>query len=679
MTTVDRSRARGIRVASRVASEVSSPLPRHARVALLAVLVLAALVRLGHWWTMRDEPFVGQPVLDSAEYDRWARELLAGGRGGEAFFQAPFYPYLVAAVYAIAGARPSAVYLLQIAVAVAAVWALWRCGVRLGGWQLGLTAAALVAFSGVLVFHDALLLKESLATSGMAFLLLALVAAREASAPRWWWLVAGALLGTIAELRENALLLVPLVLVLPWLPVDDAAPVPPSPSSSTDPRATPTENAAAASARTGRRRRALTASALLLLGVVLALAPFALRNLVATGEPLLTTFQGGVNFWIGNNPEADGTYRPLVAGRQVPERERAEAVRLAEEAAGQRLSPREVSRYWLRRALAWAASDPAAFARLQLRKLALFWSAYEWPDAVDYAWVRQQSPFLRLAFVERGALSLLALAGLVLLLRRREERRRRLLCWAPVLLLLFGWMAVTVAFFLFSRYRLPAVPPLALLAAVPIAQLVAAARAGRTRVALAGGAAVAAALVLPHLLMPPPRLDLVHGNLGLLAQQHGDAGGAAAHYRAALDASPDDLLALLGLGNLAARERRYDDALALYRRAAAAQPSSPEALANIGAAELALGRLDDAERDLRRALALDPDDVQAAHNLALLLTRRGAWAEAREWNQRVLRARPDHQPAQRLARRLATQPVPAQVVPAQPSAASPTPPPAPTP
>jgi len=587
------------------------------------VLAAAALLRLLHWWTLRDAPFVGQPVLDSAEYDRWARQIAGGDwRGEGAFFQAPFYPYLIAAVYGVAGPRLSAAYLLQIAVAVAAIWALWRCGLRLAGREVGLAAAALAAFCGVLVFHDALLLKESLAVSATAFLLLALIAAREADAPLWRWLGAGLLLGLLVELRENALLLVPLVLVLPWLSNDDLtaanAAVPASElrgaaSAAATPASEPT---APAQRRSLRRRRALVASALLLAGLALAVLPIALRNVVVTREPLLTSFQGGVNFWIGNNPEADGTYRPLVAGRQVPERERAEAVRLAEQAAGRELSPREVSRYWLRRALAWAAREPGAFLRLQARKLALFWSPYEWPDTVDYAWVRTQSPALRAAFVERGALSLLALAGLWLV--RRQLRR-----WAPVLIVLAGWMAVTVAFFLFSRYRLPAVPALVLLAAVPVARVVDAARARRRLAAVAGTAAVVAALALPHVFMPPPRLDLVHGNLGRLAEQRGEAAIAEAHYRAALGAAPDDLLALLGLGNAAARSRRFDEALALYTRAAAAHPGSPEALANLGAAELALGRVDEAERDLRRALALDPAQPQAARNLALLRARRG--------------------------------------------------------
>jgi Flp pilus assembly protein TadD len=614
------------------------------------VLVAAAILRLGHLWATADAPFVGEPVLDSAEYDRWAR-VIAGGdwRGEGAFFQAPLYPYLVGAVYALVGARPTAVYLLQIAVAIAAIWALWRCGTLLAGWRVGLAAAALAAGCGVLVFHDVLLLKESLATSVMAFLLLALVAARRAAGPHPLWLVAGALLGVLAQLRENALLLAPLVLLLPWID-DDRDDLPAAGNATSGP-----DDGAPSSSRspatTGRGRRALGADVFLALGIALALAPFALRNLVVTGEPLLTTFQGGVNLWIGNNPEADGLYRPLVAGRQVPERERHEAIRLAEAATGRRLSPREVSRYWVHRSIAWARAEPAAFLRLQARKLALFWSVAEWPDAVDYGWMRQRSPALGLAFVERGALSLLAVAGIWL-------ERRRLRRWAPVLLLLFGWMAATVAFFLFSRYRLPAVPALALLAAVPVARVAALlGHPERRRTALAGAAAVTAALVVPHLLRPPPRLDLVHGNLGLLAAERGELAAAAAHYRSALEASPDDLLALLGLGNLAARERRFAEALAYFGRAAAAHPESPEAVANLGATELAVGRTGDAEAHFARALALDPDDLVAAHNMSLLLARRGALDEAREWNRRVVAGAPPgsalHTRATALAARLA--------------------------
>ena len=88
------------------------------------MLAGAAALRLLHWAAVGRLPFVDQLVLDSAEYDRWARTLAAGDwLGSEPFFQAPLYPYLIGLVYRLA-ATPHAVYLLQIAAAVAGLSAL---------------------------------------------------------------------------------------------------------------------------------------------------------------------------------------------------------------------------------------------------------------------------------------------------------------------------------------------------------------------------------------------------------------------------------------------------------------------------------------------------------------------------------------------------------------------------
>ncbi len=118
----------------------------------------------------------------------------------------------------------------------------------------------------------------------------------------------------------------------------------------------------------------MTGLALAVLAAVLVLAPVAARNAALGGGPTLTSLRGGVNFYIGNNPEADGTYRPLVPGKQIPRYEQSEPRRLAEAALGRPLTPREVSGYWLGRSLRWAREEPAAFLALQLRKLRRFWS-----------------------------------------------------------------------------------------------------------------------------------------------------------------------------------------------------------------------------------------------------------------------------------------------------------------
>lgn len=623
-------------------------------VALGIVLGAALLLRLAHWAAVRQAPFVAQLAMDSLEYDRWARQIAAGDwLGHGVFFQAPLYPYLLAVLYQVAGARLDAVYLVQIALGVAGCWALYRAGRRLAGERVGLAAAALAAVYGPFLFYDVQLLKESLAVTVSCFLLWAL--ARAWLWPPWppWpprsprpprpaeeapaaaaWFAAGLLLGVLALLRENALLVVPLLLPLAWW-----------------------------SAGWSRPRAAAARAGALAVGTALVLAPVALRNGLVGGDYLPTTFQGGANFYIGNNAAADGTYRPIVPGKQVPELERREPVRLAEQRLGRRLTPREVSSYWLRQGLAWARADPGAFLRLLGSKVGLFWSWYEWPDAVDYYYMRDLSPVFRLPLLEFGGATLLAAVGLGLLLARRGEAEspaggplaRR---FVPVLVFLAAWMAATVVFFLFSRYRLPAVPALLLLAALPVAAL-AEALAGSgwrgLRSPRTAGLALAlvAALALPRLAGYAPRADLVHFNLARLAEARGDAGEARRQYEAVLAASPGDFLAWLDLGNLAVRRHDGARALLCYQRAAALEPASDDAQSNLGGVYLLLGDPAAAAEHLGRALALNPESMQALHNSALLRLRLGDAAGARALSDRALAIDPQDPAARRLAARLA--------------------------
>jgi tetratricopeptide (TPR) repeat protein len=687
----------------------------------VAILGVALALRLAHWAAVRRAPFIGAPVMDSWEYDRWAREIAGGdwlGHGRGVFFQAPLYPYLLAILYKAFGPRLDAAYLAQIGLAVAGCYALYRAGRAMAGERAGRAAAALAAVYGPFLFYDAQLLKESLAVTTVCFLLWAMAwaagagseaatpaaetatagsqataasdvstavsaaatapseaatGARRGAAERW--LLVGFLLGVLALLRENALLVVPFLLPLAWSDGRAGAGAGAGPG-----RRAALAGRAALAERTGR-------AAAFLAGVALALAPVALRNGLVGGDFLPTTSQGGVNFFIGNNPRADGTYRPIVPGKQIPELERREPARIAEQVLGRPLTPAGVSRYWLHRALAWARSHPGDFLHLTLRKLGLFWSWYEWPDAVDYYYLRGLSPVYRLPLLEFGGVTLLAALGLGFLGSGRERRRppalRRL---APALVFAGAWMVSTVAFFLFARYRLPAVPALLLLAALPVAALVESVAAwrrertaataphaatateaspdlGRTAVrrgsavaavrAAGLGLAVVAAFALPRLAGFEPRLDLVHYNLGRLAEERGDAALAGRHYQAALAAAPDDFLAWLDLGNLAARRRDWPDALRCYQRAAALEPNSDDAQSNLGGIYLALGDLAASSRHLERALALNPRSLQALQNSALLRLRLGDLAAARELNRRALEIDPANPAALRLRARLA--------------------------
>ncbi|MFL6233657.1 MAG: tetratricopeptide repeat protein [Thermoanaerobaculia bacterium] len=590
-----------------------SPPRRPGRLLLPAILALALALRLAHLWAVRGQPFFAWLAMDSQEYDRWAQGIAAGDWAGSGvFFQAPLYPYLLAGVYALLGHRLVLVYLLQILLAVAGCWALYRAGREMGSEGTGLGAALLAAVYGPFLFYDAQILKESLAVTVTAFLLWALAAARTRPGLKVW-LGAGLLLGVLALLRENALLVLPFLLPIAWHLEDRWAGL-------------------------ARRGGALAA------GLLLALLPVALRNGIVGGDFLPTTSQGGVNFYIGNHAGADGTYQPIVPGKEIPELERKEPARLAEQALGRPLSAGEVSRYWLGQALSWARACPGDFLVLQLRKLGLFWSWYELPDAVDYYYVKTLSPALRLPLLEFGGATILALAGMYLVRRRPGP-------FAPVLLFALGWMASTVIFFLFSRYRLPAVPALLVLGGVTLAEIPAAWR-RRRKEGIALIALCLAAFLLPRLAAFEPRMDLVHYNLGRLYEEQGRPEEARAEYQAAFVLNPKDFLACLNLGNLAARQRDWPTALRFYQRAEALELRSDDVQSNLGGAWLAVRDLARAEEHLDRALALNPRNLPALQNKTLLLARRGDFAGARELNRRLLEIDPENLAGLRLKERL---------------------------
>jgi tetratricopeptide (TPR) repeat protein len=560
---------------------------------LPAILGVALALRLGHFAAVHHEPFFSQLAMDSQEYDRWAQDIASGHwLGSEVFFQAPLYPYVLAVVYAAVGHSLDAVYLLQIALALVGIVAIHRATRAMAGERCALIAAGLAALYGPFVFHDVQLLKESFAVTAAACLLWALAIASSVNE----WLVAGALLGILALLRENALLLVPFLLPLAWIGGAGIAP------------------------RVSR-------AAALVAGMALVLAPVAVRNGVVGGSWLPTTSQGGVNFYIGNNGSADGTYRPIVPGKQVPSLERREPARIAEQESGRKLSAGEVSSFWLHRALSWAGAHPGDYARLQLRKLGRFFDWYEQPDAVDYYWVRSVSPIYHLPLIEFSTVSVLAAAGLWL--SRRSLRR-----FAPSLLFAGGWIATTILFFVFSRYRLPLIPAILPLAAIPVSDAWDA-WSRRAQGWTFGAAGIGAAFAL-SLIPYAPRMDLVDYNLARLAEERGDEAAASRQYQASYDANPRNFLACLNLGNAAVRRGDWPAALRWFREASAIEPASDDAEANLGAALLATGADDEAAAHLARALTLNPQNRAALRNNVVLLARRGDKDAARSLADRLL-------------------------------------------
>src|SRR5579862_2966758 len=171
---------------------------RHNRGLWTGVMMLALAVRLLHVWAIRSTLLFDQPVSDAHAYDAWAQRIAAGewiGRG--VFYQAPLYPYVLGALYAVTGRDLLIVRLCQALLGAAACVLLGVAGRRLFSLRVGVVAAAALAIWPSAVFADALIQKSVLDTLLMCALLAALAGAIDRPRPRSWVLV-GLMLGGFA-------------------------------------------------------------------------------------------------------------------------------------------------------------------------------------------------------------------------------------------------------------------------------------------------------------------------------------------------------------------------------------------------------------------------------------------------------------------------------------------------
>ena len=526
---------------------------------LLAVAVLAALVRLAYLWQIAHAPFFGLRLGDADAYHRWALAIAHGDwRSGGVFYQAPLYPYFLALVYRILGDGTSMVRFVQLVLSTGSCVLLAAAGMELFG-DIGALAGALLAIYPPAIFLDLLLEKSVLATLFMCALAW-LVSARACRGRAW---LAGATLGLLTLTRDNALLL--LLPVSAWLLVGSD-------------RTRPLQWRAAAAC--------VAACALVLL-------PVAARNAVVGREFVLTT-SFGPNLYIGNHEGARGLYEPLVAGHGNAADEQDDAIVLAQRAEQRSLTPMEVSAFWARRAIAFMWAHPIEWAGQLARKAALTFNANELADTESQAVYARWSPLLQaLAPFSFGVVLCLAAFGACL---TAHDWRRLWVFYAIVV----AYAASLVLFFVFARFRMLLVPPLLLFAAGGAAAWREPWSRPMRRWAFA---AIVPAAVIAYLPLENEHLDrlLAYVNIAnAFSEDQATWAEAAAFYDEALAISPRSPAAHYGVGRLLARMHQPKAAIIHYRIAMERWPENENIRVDLGLAQEAVAKLGDTAADTKR-------------------------------------------------------------------------------
>lgn len=660
---------------------------------LLAAFVLKAAV-LAHF---NSHPLL-QPAgdMDGGVYARLAADVARGdvllrGEGAVPFFVSPLYMYFLAPILAATGGSFVAARAVQVFLGTAAVALVFLTTRRLFGERAALLAGILYALTGVVTFHEILILQAALDPflSALALYLLAVGltsgsfslkvngeeaagagGARRRTAGWERWLAAGAAFGLLSLNRPNVLLcvaaiaLVLLAFVATSLVAHRRASQPHSPfkenlrievrlaKGAARGALEPSFSFAEDPLRTFQSAAAFLAGT----GVLVAL-PLA-RNLLVSGEPVLISSHGGLNFLIGNGPGAEGVYRALPGVTPDIGGQAQDAKRIAEAEEGRPLSAREVSSHFSKKAWEWIRKRPGAAFSLFLRKIQYTLSRDEAPLNFSFPWYRERSVALKLLFVGPALLLPLAGAGFVLaFLASAGTERRALLVWVSFVP---AYVLSVAAFFVATRYRLPLLVALAVLAGAGGALAWDAFRTREVRrLAIAGVVALplAALSLWPTGLYDGSADEDMHWALYLI--EKGEAAEAARLASATAPVHPDPGLFWLRIGRAWAAAKRMDDAIASFEKSrliephpAATEPALAAAHEARGVdrvlANDALGALP----DLDAAVALSPDDAGMVLNLAAVLAEKGDRERARELAKRSLALRPGYEKAEALLRAL---------------------------
>jgi len=557
------------------------------RSATYLVLFLSALAVKGSIFLFAADPIVFN------KYPYFAEQLCKGLDIGERTLDlSPLYLYVNVLFYKIWGANWGGLAVLQILVGSLSCLLTFAIGARLFDRNVGLAATVLLLLYGNLTLIELTLEPEVFVIFFNGLAVLALIEAGSASSsgpPLGKWLLAGVLIGLSVITKANGLLLVPGAVAWIWWGAF-------------------------------RRDRRMAATLLLLLGVSLLVVPVTLRNYLKFHDPVLVTADGGKVFFHGNGPSATGIERADLAnqafieeGQSEPDYAHVLFRNTARALSGSPLKPSECSNFWVQKTLEHMRAHSGDAFFLELKKFGFFWSNYEVHD-LDSTY-RNYVTLQGWPLIAFGIIASLGIVGMGLALKR--FRRTFLLYW-----LVLAYLLSVLLFFAASRYRLPAVPFLAIFAAHALLTLLRLARQRSWKPLLIGLGASAILAAGSNLLFSEEIRRF-------------DRWQAATRIHYSLE------------GRMLFKKGLYREAVAGFRRSVALEPGFMPAYDYLGKSLAMLGDYEQAERNFLKVVELAPGVDEGYMNLGFLYELMGQRAKAASWLGKALALNPGNERVKR--------------------------------
>jgi len=553
-----------------------------------------------------------QPVTgsDAHFYLQWAKDIVRGNvLGKDVFYALPVYPYFLSLAYLFSGGEIFGLILIQILIGAINCGLIYILGKKLFNNQVGIIASIIACGYLMFIFYDRMLLPTSLAI--FLGLLLALLLLKIKDNPSLTgWFGAGTLLGLCTLTRASFSLLA--IFIFFWILFEC-------------------------------KKEPLRHPVLYCLGFILPffliIGAITLRNYLVAKDPVLITAHSGINFYIGNNPQANGLFRapPYLRATQSGLIEDARIV--AEKISGRRLKASEVSNFWFEKALNFIKSQPLNFLELLGKKFVLFWNGKEHIDDMEFYIFGEEAWFLKLPLFRFSLICPLALLGMFL---SWPKRKRVMILY----LFVFSLTLATIFFFINSRYRLMVAPYLIIFAGQALWHIFQKCKNRQYRNFIFLLALFFALYFLTNIKVTDAAVSpnpIFHYNKGVILCDQGRNQKALKEFQTALKINPFDFMSYFGLGNVYYQMQDFAQAIDSYKRALAVNPYFYNAHFNLGIIYKESGRKKEAQEQFKEVLKFNPEDCAAHYNLGRIYQERGLIEAALKEYEQAIEIEPGNQ------------------------------------
>jgi len=588
----------------------------------LLIFVLAFGVRFIYLLEIRRLPLFEFPFADALYNLNWAKEIVSGKLWAKApFFRAPLYPFFLSFLFKIFGENffvPRIVQMLFGSISCVLIYLLGR---RMFNSKVGMLSAIFACFYAPLIYFDLEFLDTFLIIF-LDLLLIYLLLFNQNKSSTFKLLLSGIVLGLSAIARPNILLFaifIPFWIILYF-------------RKQTGPK------------------KIFTFILFFAIGVFLVILPVTLVNYFAGKDFVLVSWQGGINFYLGNNPQASG-YKAVAPGiRTTWDGIYYDSINLAEKLSGRTLKFSGTSDFWFKQGFDFILKEPFVALKLYTKKIALSLGGYEISENPNiYFYWSDPDNLLKLLlwkkFISFPGGILLPLAWLGILLALKEWKRLSL-----ILGFIFSYMLSVILFFVNTRFRIPVIPFLFIFSAFAIFEI-SGQKNVRGKIALIFVSLVLIILGNVDLTsqMAPvyeAQFHYILGNayltensvqkaeeefarsiqisqdqprgwtgLGVIRYLQGNYPEAESLLKKAIQVDSTEVFAYCYLGNIYAREKEFPKALQEYQMALSLNPEYGEAYFGAGYVFANLGDLKKAVEMWEKSLVYSPDLPGTRENL----------------------------------------------------------------